>query len=112
MPTPAPVRRHRASKAWTSGNLPGQDSDVPIGSFAAVLYFEGLFRHFENRRQFAAYAGLAPSPWKSGSIDQEQGISKQETTSAYHNGRACLDVGEIPARQCSQLLAFSALSWG
>ena len=24
----------------------------------------------------SAYAGLAPSPWKSGSIDQEQGISK------------------------------------
>ncbi len=44
--------------------------------FATVLYFEGLFRHFENRRQLAAYAGLAPSPWKSGSIDHEQGISK------------------------------------
>jgi len=43
---------------------------------AAVLYLEGLFRHFQNRRQLAAYAGLAPSPWKSGSIDQEQGISK------------------------------------
>jgi transposase len=44
--------------------------------FATVLYLEGLFRRFENRRQLAAYAGLAPSPWKSGSIDQEQGISK------------------------------------
>ena len=44
--------------------------------FAAVLYLEGLFRHFKNRRQLAAYAGLAPSPWKSGSIDHEQGISK------------------------------------
>jgi transposase len=44
--------------------------------FAAVLYPEGLFRHFENRRQLAAYAGLAPSPWKSGSVDHEQGISK------------------------------------
>src|SRR6478672_9771712 len=44
--------------------------------FASVLYLEGLFRHFENRRQLAAYAGLAPSPWKSGSIDHEQGISK------------------------------------
>jgi transposase len=29
-----------------------------------------------NRCQLAAYAGLAPSPWKSGSIDREQGISK------------------------------------
>lgn len=44
--------------------------------FAAVLHAEGLFRHFDNRRQLAAYAGLAPSPWKSGSIDREQGVSK------------------------------------
>jgi transposase len=44
--------------------------------FAAVLYAEGLYRHFDNRRQLAAYAGLAPTPWKSGSIDREQGVSK------------------------------------
>jgi transposase len=48
-----------------------------IGSeFAAVLWSEGLFRHFDNRRQVAAYAGLAPTPWQSGSIDREQGVSK------------------------------------
>lgn len=44
--------------------------------FAAVLWSEGLFRHFDNRRQLAAYAGLAPTPWCSGSISREQGISK------------------------------------
>ena len=44
--------------------------------FAAVLWLEGLFRQFANRRQLAAYAGLAPSPWKSGRVDREQGISK------------------------------------
>ena len=44
--------------------------------FATVLWSEGLFRHFDNRRQVAAYAGLAPTPWKSGSIDHEQGVSK------------------------------------
>jgi len=44
--------------------------------FANVLYSEGLFRHFDNRRQVAAYAGLAPTPWKSGTIDREQGVSK------------------------------------
>lgn len=44
--------------------------------FAAVLWSEGLFRHFENRRQVAAYAGLAPTPWQSGSVDREQGVSK------------------------------------
>lgn len=44
--------------------------------FAAVLWSEGLSRPFENRRQIAAYAGLAPTPWQSGSVDREQGISQ------------------------------------
>ncbi|RWA88194.1 MAG: IS110 family transposase [Mesorhizobium sp.] len=62
--------------------------------FASTLAHEGLFRQFGNRRQIAAYAintvfqsyalfahldvaaGLAPSPWRSGSIDREQGVSK------------------------------------
>ena len=35
-----------------------------------------MFRTFGNRRQVAAYAGLAPTPWKSGSVDREQGVSK------------------------------------
>jgi len=41
--------------------------------FAAVLWSEGLSRPFENRRQIAA---LAPTPWQSGSVDREQGISQ------------------------------------
>jgi transposase len=44
--------------------------------FAAILWSEGLFRTFSNRRQVAAYAGLAPTPWKSGRVDREQGVSK------------------------------------
>jgi transposase len=44
--------------------------------FAAVLWTEGLSRHFDNRRQVAAYAGLAPTPWQSGKVDHEQGVSK------------------------------------
>jgi transposase len=44
--------------------------------FAGVLWLEGLFRPFANRRQLAAYAGLAPTPWRSGSIAHEQGASK------------------------------------
>lgn len=44
--------------------------------FAAVLWSEGLFRHFDNRRQVASYAGLAPTPWQSGAVDREQGVSK------------------------------------
>ena len=44
--------------------------------FATVLWTECLYRSFNNRRQVAAYAGLAPTPWQSGSIDREQGVSK------------------------------------
>lgn len=44
--------------------------------FAAILHSECLFRQFDNRRQVAAYAGLAPTPWQSGSINREQGVSK------------------------------------
>lgn len=44
--------------------------------FATILYTEGLFRHFDNRRQIASYAGLAPSPWQSGNVNREQGVSK------------------------------------
>ena len=44
--------------------------------FASLLWLEALFRSFVNRRQVAAYGGLAPSPWQSGSIDRDQGISK------------------------------------
>jgi transposase len=44
--------------------------------FASVLSLEAFYRSFANRREVAAYSGLAPSPWKSGGIDVEQGISK------------------------------------
>jgi transposase len=44
--------------------------------FAMVLWSEGLFRTFANRRQVAAYGGLAPTPWQSGTIDREQGLGK------------------------------------
>jgi transposase len=44
--------------------------------FAAVIWSEGLCRSFANRRQVAAYAGLAATPWRSGAIVHEQGVSK------------------------------------
>lgn len=43
---------------------------------AALLWTEGLCRQFANRRQVAAYAGLAATPWRSGGIVHEQGLSK------------------------------------
>ena len=62
----------------TAKIAPGRLLDIKgIGpELAAVLETEALFRHFDNRRQVAAYAGLAPTPWQSGSIDREQGVSK------------------------------------
>jgi transposase len=43
---------------------------------ASVLSLEAFYRRFNNRREVAAYSGLVPSPWKSGGIDVERGISK------------------------------------
>jgi transposase len=43
---------------------------------ASILTNEVFFRDFRNRREVASYAGLAPSPWQSGGVDNEQGISK------------------------------------
>ena len=45
-------------------------------NFVAVLWSEAFWRQFANRRQIAAYAGLAATPWRSGGIEREQGVSK------------------------------------
>jgi transposase len=44
---------------------------------ATVLQGEVFYRHFGTRRDVAAYAGLAPSPFASGGTRREQGITKQ-----------------------------------
>jgi len=62
-PTPAPVTMLLEIKG--------------IGpEFAGTLWMEAFFRSFANRKQIAAYAGLAPTPWQSGAVDREQGVSK------------------------------------
>jgi transposase len=45
-------------------------------AFTATLVNEVFYKDFRNRREVASYCGLTPSPWKSGGIDHEQGISK------------------------------------
>lgn len=45
-------------------------------NFTAVIWSEAFYRQFANRRQIAAYAGLAATPWQSGGIRHEQGVSK------------------------------------
>jgi transposase len=52
--------------------------------FAGTLTNEVFYKDFRNRRQVAGYFGLAPSPWKSGGIDREQGISKAGNRRARH----------------------------
>ena len=43
---------------------------------ASTLEREVLYRGFANRREVASYAGLTPSPYASGGMEREQGISK------------------------------------
>jgi transposase len=43
---------------------------------ATVLADEVFFRDFRNRREVAGYLGLASSPWASGRVQRDQGISK------------------------------------
>ncbi len=63
---------------------------------ASVLAGEAFFRDFRNRREVASYAGLAPSPWQSGGVDHEQGISKagnarvRKTMGEACKGSACV----------------------
>lgn len=43
---------------------------------AAQLVTEVFHRTFKNRRHLASYLGLAPSPYSSGELSRDQGISK------------------------------------
>jgi transposase len=45
-------------------------------AFATTLTSEVFYKDFRNRREVASYFGLTPSPWQSGGIDRDQGISK------------------------------------
>jgi transposase len=49
-----------------------------IGDHAAWLFVMELFawRQLKTRREVAAITGLAPTPYRSGTLDREQGISK------------------------------------
>ena len=52
--------------------------------FAATLTGEVFYKDFRNRREVAGYFGLSPSPWRSGGIEREQGISKAGNPRARH----------------------------
>ena len=84
----------KALEAFGEARREGRDEEgpgiAPVAAAAAVLIGlrgiglndalllqnEVLCREFENRRQLAGWAGLAPVPWASGPMEREQGISK------------------------------------
>ena len=43
---------------------------------ASVLAHEVLYRDFANRRKVTSFVGLCPSPFRSGGLEHEQGLSK------------------------------------
>jgi len=53
-------------------------------AFAGTLTDEVFYKDFRNRREVAAYCGLAATPWRSGGINREQGISKAGNPRARH----------------------------
>jgi transposase len=65
VPTPMAERRDHLQRLKALGP-----------AFTATLVNEVFYKDFRNRREVASYCGLTPSPWKSGGIDREQGISK------------------------------------
>src|SRR5207248_6465685 len=52
--------------------------------FAATLTNEVFYKDFRKRREVGGDVGLAPSPWRSGGTDREQGISKSGNPRARH----------------------------
>jgi transposase len=82
----AAVEREQDALLAASRPAGGTDKSDPVAmllglksmgpNFAAVLWTEAFWRQFANRRQVASYAGLAATPWRSGGIEHEQGVSK------------------------------------
>lgn len=52
--------------------------------FSRTLAAELFYKEFRNRREVAAYCGLAPTPWRSGGMAREQGISKAGNRRVRH----------------------------
>jgi transposase len=121
----AAERQSAAVEAPSSGAVDAKPAALPAGEgagpsarllrlkgvgpeTAAVLRLEAFHRTFANRREVAAYAGLTPTPWQSGGIDTEQGISKAG------NGRLRRTMVQLagtalpslpPADRCAMVLA-------
>ena len=79
-----PMTVTEGSPAACSSGQPGLDDTAIVlekltcvgRETAVVLAREVLCRDFRDRRSIAAFAGLTPSPYSSGRLHHEQGISK------------------------------------
>ena len=66
-----------SSESQSDGRIPRLARLRGIGpQIATVLEREVFYRPFKNRRGLGSYLGLTPSPFQSGSMDRDQGISK------------------------------------
>jgi transposase len=73
-------------------------------AFSGTLTNEAFYKDFRNRREVGAYFGLAPSPWRSGTTERDQGISKAGNPRARHKAieLAWLWIMHQPASALSQ----------
>jgi transposase len=90
-PKPAPDLATPEGRVQHLQRLRGVGPDT-----ASVLQSEVFYRSFSNRREVAAYCGLDPTPFASGNVRREQGISK---------------AGNRRARQAAVELAWFWLQW-
>jgi transposase len=69
---------------------------------ATVLVREGFVRTFRNSRALGSYAGLTGTPWASGGMSREQGISKAGNRHLRTvDGRSRLALAPLAAQQRS-----------
>jgi transposase len=66
-------------------------------AFTGTLTNEVFYKDFRTSRQVGSYFGLAPSPWKSGGIDREQGSAIPDCAAALVRER--LEGRPEPLRQ-------------
>ena len=74
------VRRNRGLREGTTAQAAIGRRLMRLKSIAETtaetLTREVFFRDFKNRRQLGAYSGLTPSPYQSGAMSHESGISR------------------------------------
>ncbi|MBK8595330.1 MAG: IS110 family transposase [Holophagales bacterium] len=73
------AQRHRGIQEEGSANAAMSQRLMELKAIgettAETLTREVFFRDFENRRQIGSYSGLTPSPYQSGDMSHESGIS-------------------------------------